>query len=314
MPGQPDRTGPGFAPGGGFGVRRAAPRDYQAQSRSTFRTKRTEEYPAADPCTGAPRAHRGAVALRARRMDRREPSRSGPRPPGPKSGLLISIPQGSSSIAQPRRGEGCLASPIERASASPPSGGEGKSAGRPRGTTRRSPNPLPRRKRVEKYPGARRAGQPGIPPGAILRARRTAPQRVSRLGDLFAVSAGAWPLRANLTFPKGRRQFRHRPRREGCLASPIEGDSAPCRDGGTLTEVRRAATGDYQAQSPLTSAAEASRDHTIAPRAMAPALVSEPPGRPTGRRSYEGAGATLLRKGRIQFVTALGVRDAWPAQ
>ena len=65
----------------------------------------------------------------------------GPSPPGHPACQPPS--QGSSSIAQPRRGEGCLASPTERASAPEPSDGNGKSAGRPHGATRRSPASLP---------------------------------------------------------------------------------------------------------------------------------------------------------------------------
>ena len=144
-------------------------------------------------------------------MDRREPPAPAPvhRNGGPA--LLISIPQGSSSIAQPRRGEGCLASPIERASASRSSGGKGKSAGRPRGTTRRSPTAILGRGRVDParraeagtgrttrsaatgistarghtrfgaVPGVRGAWQPNkmgprLAPGGGFRIRRSTPQ------------------------------------------------------------------------------------------------------------------------------------------
>ena len=92
-------------------------------------------------------------------------------------------PQGPPPIRHRRRREGCLASPIERDPASRRAAGS-ESAGRPHGTTRRSPISLPRRKRVEEYPPADPCrGSATGPPGCCRTSgAKNGPARASRSG------------------------------------------------------------------------------------------------------------------------------------
>ena len=172
-----------------------------------------------------------------------------------------------------------------------------ESAGRPHGTTRRSPTSVPRSQRVAgKRSPAVRASRPSAPDthrDAAKARTKQARSRVPRKGRIqFGIAIGvrdAWPAqqngtrlragaagsesagrphgttrrspasgaegyrqrvphsprpsrrrarRANLAPSRVAAKFRHRPRREGCLASPIEGDSASCRADG-MTEARR---------------------------------------------------------------------------
>ena len=273
MPGQPNRTGPGFAPGrrvrsppgGPEGLPGAVP---------LFRPGRSESGNAVPAVLAheARTSRRPGVPTRGRRTAGRR---------RPRARLIDSAPALLFSRRTRQRCYSVCRCPV-------PSGTRAQCGvaglGRMTGPTVRHAlfasrgwvTMAGKRGRFGLHPGSRirfvtapgvRDAWPGRQNGTRLRAgrwvrsRRAAPrdyraqscfERGGRTGSEFPALTNPSQREArcaNLARSRAAAKFRHRPRREGCLASPIEGDSASCRADG-FTEARRAATGDYQAQSP----------------------------------------------------------------